>query len=66
MANSNYQILYGALVGGPKDTSDTYVDVRSDYQANEVAVDYNAAFQGSVAALQSLAVQRKFNWRICS
>ncbi len=61
MANSNYQTLFGALVGGPKDTSDTYVDLRSDYQGNEVACDFNAGFQGAVAALQSLAVQGKFN-----
>jgi len=30
---------------------DSYVDVRSDYVKNEVAVDYNAGFTGVLAAL---------------
>ncbi|EFX80604.1 endoglucanase-1,4-beta-glucanase [Daphnia pulex] len=56
----NPQTLYGALVGGP-DSNDIYTDDRSNYVTNEVACDYNAGFQGSVAALQSLAVQGVFN-----
>lgn len=44
----NYQMLYGALVGGPNQY-DNYTDVRSDYVANEVSCDYNAGFQGAVA-----------------
>ena len=40
-ANANQ--IVGALVGGP-DASDTYVDERTNFQANEVALDYNAAF----------------------
>ena len=44
----NYQILYGALVGGP-DQNDQYQDLRSDYVKNEVTNDYNAGFQGAVA-----------------
>ena len=43
-------ILYGALVGGP-DEWDNYVDDRNDYVANEVACDYNAGFQSSLAIL---------------
>ncbi|MEM6631135.1 MAG: glycoside hydrolase family 9 protein [Bacteroidota bacterium] len=43
-------ILYGALVGGP-DLSDTYVDDRGDYIANEVATDYNACFSGALAKM---------------
>lgn len=39
-----------ALVGGPNLT-DAYEDIRNDAVRNEVAVDYNAAFQGSIAAL---------------
>ena len=40
---SNANQIVGALVGGP-DAQDTYVDERTNYQANEVALDYNAAF----------------------
>ncbi|KAK4020891.1 endoglucanase E-4-like [Daphnia magna] len=57
----NPQILYGAMVGGPSDNRDSYVDDRENYQTNEVALDYNAGFQASLAALQSLAVKNVFN-----
>lgn len=60
LTTPNPQILYGALVGGP-DSTDNYTDDRNNYVTNEVACDYNAGFQGSVAALQSLAVQGVFN-----
>ncbi|XP_069172221.1 LOW QUALITY PROTEIN: uncharacterized protein [Procambarus clarkii] len=49
----NPHTLYGALVGGP-DASDGYTDVRTDYQHNEVACDYNAAFSGALAAMVEL------------
>ncbi|CAG2205325.1 E3.2.1.4 [Mytilus edulis] len=48
MKYSNPHVLYGAIVGGPG-PNDEYDDVRSDYVRNEVAVDYNAGFQGAVA-----------------
>ncbi|MDQ8207917.1 glycoside hydrolase family 9 protein [Coraliomargarita sp. SDUM461003] len=48
--NDNRHVLYGALVGGPG-IDDAYVDDRSDYQRNEVAMDYNAAFTGALARL---------------
>lgn len=48
--SQNRHILYGALVGGP-DLTDRYQDDRSDYVKNEVAIDYNAGFQGALAAL---------------
>lgn len=41
-------VLYGAVVGGP-DQSDNFYDVRNDWQQSEVALDYNAPFQGLVA-----------------
>ncbi|WP_137939691.1 glycoside hydrolase family 9 protein [Chitinivorax sp. B] len=41
-------VLYGALVGGP-DSKDAYNDAISDYTANEVATDYNAAITGLLA-----------------
>ncbi|OBZ87935.1 Endoglucanase 1 [Choanephora cucurbitarum] len=41
-------ILYGAIVGGP-DNNDKFYDVRNDYAQTEVALDYNAPFQGLVA-----------------
>lgn len=50
---ANYQILYGALVGGP-DAQDHYVDDRNDFIHNEVATDYNGGFQSALAGLQFL------------
>jgi len=48
----NRHVLHGALVGGPQTASDTdYVDARTNYVCNEVALDYNAGFQGAVARL---------------
>ncbi|KAF2358942.1 Glycoside hydrolase family 9, partial [Trinorchestia longiramus] len=47
------QVLYGAMVGGP-DQSDGYTDDRNDYVHNEVAVGYNVAFTGALAALIGL------------
>ena len=44
-------VLYGALVGGPGQPNDSYVDNRQDYVANEVALDYNAAYTGALAKL---------------
>lgn len=41
--------------------NDSYVDVRSDYQKNEVAVDYNAGFTGVLAAL----VESDKSWTAC-
>lgn len=49
----NPQILHGALVGGP-DINDNWHDDRSDFVTNEVAIDYNAAFQGALAELAYL------------
>ncbi|XP_050414686.1 endoglucanase 4 [Patella vulgata] len=49
--------LFGALVGGP-DAGDQYKDTRGNYINNEVATDYNAAFQGAVAALRSLVTRK--------
>ncbi|KAG4077582.1 hypothetical protein HA402_003009 [Bradysia odoriphaga] len=46
----NPQILIGAIVGGPNMT-DQYVDDREDYVQNEVTLDYNAAYQSSIAEL---------------
>ncbi|KAG0216394.1 hypothetical protein BGX28_002864 [Mortierella sp. GBA30] len=40
--------IYGALVGGP-DKNDRYQDQRSDWRQNEVALDYNAPFNGLMA-----------------
>ncbi|NMM50382.1 glycoside hydrolase family 9 protein [Marinigracilibium pacificum] len=44
-------VLYGALVGGPGQPNDQFVDDRGDFRANEVACDYNAAFTGALARL---------------
>lgn len=53
--NPNPNVIYGALVGGPKSADDNdYQDVRTDFIANEVALDYNAAFTGAVARLYAL------------
>jgi len=45
-------VLYGALVGGPGSPNDTdYVDVRTDYRSNEVALDYNAGYTAALSML---------------
>ncbi|KAG1246824.1 hypothetical protein G6F68_014466 [Rhizopus microsporus] len=41
-------VLYGASVGGP-DSSDMFYDERNDWSQTEVALDYNAPFQGLIA-----------------
>ncbi len=47
---SNQYILYGALVGGPGSANDNdYVDDRTDFLRNEVALDYNAGLTGALA-----------------
>lgn len=50
---STQNTLYGALVGGPGDATDgaSYVDDRTDFRANEVALDYNAGFTAALAVL---------------
>ena len=50
--------LFGALVGGP-DSQDNYNDSRNDYIANEVAIDYNAGFQGAIAAWKCFAMDEQ-------
>ncbi|NEZ58644.1 glycoside hydrolase family 9 protein [Adonisia turfae] len=51
----NEHILYGALVGGPSSPNDySYIDERTNYITNEVALDYNAGFTGAVARSYSL------------
>jgi len=45
-------ILWGGLVGGP-DATDKHNDLTTDFVLNEVAVDYNAALPGALAALYS-------------
>jgi hypothetical protein len=48
----NPNILRGALVGGPPQPDDaSYEDIRTNYQTNEVAIDYNAGFTGALAGL---------------
>ncbi len=50
---NNRHVLYGALVGGPSAPNDNaYVDDRTNYITNEVALDYNAGFTGALARLQ--------------
>ncbi|MCM1007644.1 MAG: glycoside hydrolase family 9 protein [Ruminococcus flavefaciens] len=43
--------LIGGLVGGPQYVGSSYADIRSDYQTNEVASDYNANLVGAAAGL---------------
>ncbi|XP_070571475.1 endoglucanase E-4-like [Ptychodera flava] len=54
--NANPNILIGALVGGPS-SDDSYTDNRQDYISNEVACDYNAAFQSCIAGLLHFELQ---------
>ncbi len=46
----NRHVIWGALVNGPSDASDGHLDLRSDYGANEVAIDYNAPLVAALAA----------------
>ncbi|MEO0540806.1 MAG: glycoside hydrolase family 9 protein [Cyanobacteria bacterium P01_A01_bin.105] len=49
---TNRHILYGALVGGPGSPQDSaYVDERTSYTTNEVALDYNAGLTGALVRL---------------
>ena len=50
--------LYGALAGGPG-PDDSYKDTRSNYQMNEVALDYNAGFTLCLAALSHFGLGTK-------
>ena len=54
-SQDNPHQLNGALVGGPSNEWDSYVDDRTNYITNEVTLDYNAGFQGAVAGLKSSA-----------
>ena len=48
----NRHVLTGALVGGPSAPNDNaYVDDRTNYITNEVALDYNAGFTGALARM---------------
>ncbi|NJL35834.1 MAG: hypothetical protein HC899_03065 [Leptolyngbyaceae cyanobacterium SM1_4_3] len=52
--DNNRHVLYGALVGGPSKLDDaSYIDSRTDYITNEVALDYNAALTGALARMYS-------------
>jgi len=53
-SDPNPHNITGALVGGPEQ-NEAYTDTQSDYQHNEVALDYNAGFQTTVAGLLHLA-----------
>ena len=44
------------MVGGP-DINGNYNDKRDDYVNNEVAIDYNAAYQYSLAAVKTTIVE---------
>lgn len=52
----NPQVLFGALVGGP-DQTDRFYDDRSNYKQSEVALDFNAGFQGAMAAQLHLEME---------
>jgi hypothetical protein len=55
--------LHGGLVGGP-DQTDTFPDIRNDYQRSEVAFDYNAGFTGAAAGLAAASL-KGFNFAVC-
>ncbi len=52
--SNNRHVLLGALVGGPRDSHGSYTDSQTDYQCNEVALDYNSALVLASAALYTL------------
>ncbi|WP_298543892.1 glycoside hydrolase family 48 protein [uncultured Aquimarina sp.] len=43
--------MWGALMGGPSKPDDAFEEDRDDFQANEVATDYNACYQGVLARM---------------
>ncbi|MDH7444459.1 glycoside hydrolase family 48 protein [Aquimarina sp. 2201CG14-23] len=43
--------MWGALMGGPAKPDDFFEEDRDDFQANEVATDYNACYQGVLARM---------------
>ena len=49
----NRRDIPGAIVGGPN-FNDRYVDQRNNFIFNEVRLDYQASFSGSVSALAEL------------
>ena len=49
-SGANRWRLNGALIGGPRSATDNFVNDRGDFVTNEVALDYNAGFQGLIAA----------------
>lgn len=51
---AGHYTLLGALVGGPSNIEDNYIDSQADFQCNEVAIDYNAGFVGAAAGLYLL------------
>jgi hypothetical protein len=51
--SDNKHTLWGALVSGPQQ-NDAHSDNINDFQCNEVALDYNAAFVGASAGLYLL------------
>ncbi|MEQ8466416.1 glycoside hydrolase family 9 protein [Coleofasciculus sp. E1-EBD-02] len=51
-SRDNLHTLYGAMVGGPASADDfDYVDERTDFIRNEVAMDYNAGLTGALARM---------------
>ncbi|XP_070534451.1 endoglucanase F-like [Ptychodera flava] len=54
----NHHQLVGAMVGGP-DANDEWTDNRKDYIHNEVACDYNAVFQATIAGLAQADTERE-------
>lgn len=51
--DENPWTLHGAIIGGPESPVDHLTNDRGNYVTNEVAIDYNAGFQGVLAALLS-------------
>ncbi|XP_049795739.1 uncharacterized protein LOC126210530 [Schistocerca nitens] len=54
-AEPNAHVLYGALMGGP-DANDAFTDTRTDWAHTEPTLDYNAGFQGVLAAMIQLGL----------
>jgi hypothetical protein len=56
----NPNTIYGALVGGPT-KEDVFTDTRWNYEASEVALDWNAGFTGMMAGLATNGI----SWEQC-
>ena len=60
----NPNVIFGAVVGGPH-ADDSYDDSRSNYQTNEVALDYSAGIAVALSFLSGPGINGSDSWTTC-